>query len=748
MAKTKTRTKKKKAAPENAKPARYLIIVESRAKAATLQKFLGNDYHVIASFGHVRDLPTQSFGVSITQKFEPWYVVPRDKKRTVRDIKDHAHKSETVYMATDPDREGEAIAWHLIEAAEIDDSRVQRIAFHEITKTAIQKALQEPREIDMNLVESQQARRILDRLVGFKISPLLSKRIRGAVGAGRVQSVALRFVVDREREIRAFVPVEWWTVEGAFSDGAKSKKTFSAVLEGSDEKLEIADKDAADALISRLEGAAHSVAELRERRQQQRAQAPFTTASLQRAASSELSMSPSLTMRVAQQLYEGIAVGGGDAAGLITYMRTDSTQIAAEARTEAKTFIQRRFGDEYVPEKPNVYRTRTRNAQEAHEAVRPTSVYRVPEEIRDDLDSRQYRLYGLIWRRFMASQMASAHTRTVTVLSEIARDGESLPLRFRASATEVIFPGHRVVSRTGKGDDDETKAAREVILGLTKGQALHLRDLAGEQHFTEPPPRFSEASLIRLLEEEGIGRPSTYAPTVRILVSHRYCELERRQLIPTELGEAVTDAMVEYFPGIVDKGFTENLEDNLDRVAKGEAGWIELLDGFWGPFSHSLQHAEENMKKVQQPEEHTGEDCPDCGEELMIRSGRYGSFIGCSNYPECKFRRRLLKKVGVTCPDCEEGDIVERRSRRGRVFYGCSRYPDCEYTTWTRPRPPGESGDQVAAEDDDGSPADTGGPGTSDASTDRAEAEDGGDTTTSDDTAELAEVSPPDTAAG
>ncbi len=741
MARIKSEPKKKKSdAEKDSKPGRYLVVVESRAKAATLQKFLGDDYRVIASFGHVRDLPTQNFGVNIAKDFEPWYVVPRDKKRTVRDIKDRAHDSEIVYMATDPDREGEAIAWHLLEAAEIDNSRIQRIAFHEITKTAIQKALDEPREIDMNLVESQQARRVLDRLVGFKISPLLSNRIRGAVGAGRVQSVALRFVVDREREIRAFVPVEWWTVEGAFSDGPKSKKIFQAVLEGVDEKLEMADKNAADILISRLEGASHSVGELRERRQQQRAQAPFTTASLQRAASSELSMSPSLTMRVAQQLYEGIAIGGGDAVGLITYMRTDSTQIAVEARTEARTFIQRRFGDEYVPEKPNVYRTRTRNAQEAHEAVRPTSVYRVPEEIRDDLDSRQYRLYNLIWRRFVASQMASARTRTVTVLSKIVRDGETLPLRFRASATEVIFAGHRVVSRTGKGDDAEVVAAREVILGLTKGRALDLHVLAGEQHFTEPPPRFSEASLIRLLEEEGIGRPSTYAPTVRILVSHRYCELERRQLVPTELGEAVTDAMVEYFPGIVDRGFTESLEDDLDRVAKGEAGWIELLNGFWGPFSHSLQHAEDNMKKVQQPEEHTGEDCPDCGNELMIRSGRYGRFIGCSNYPECKFRRHLLKKVGVTCPDCEEGNIVERRSRRGRVFYGCSRYPACEYTTWARPRPPGESEEQAAAAGD-GDPTIPGKSG------EQAAAASDDDPTESGDAGELSEVSPPDTAA-
>ncbi len=739
MAATTTRKKKKKQSAE--KPARNLVIVESRAKAATLQKFLGDDYRVIPSFGHVRDLPTQNFGVNIAQDFEPWYVVPRDKKRTVRDIKNQANGSEIVYMATDPDREGEAIAWHLIQAAEIDRSTVQRIAFHEITKGAIQKALQEPREIDMRLVDSQQARRILDRLVGFKISPLLSKRISGAVGAGRVQSVALRFVVDREREIREFVPVEWWTVEAAFSADSKSKNVFRSVLEGSDEKLEISNKDAADALIGRLEGASHSVGELRERRQQPRARAPFTTASLQRAASSELSMSPSLTMRVAQQLYEGIAVGGGDPVGLITYMRTDSTQIAAEARTEAKGFIQRRFGDEYVPDKPNTYRTRTRNAQEAHEAVRPTSVYRVPDEISDDLDTRQYRLYDLIWRRFLASQMAAARTRTVTVLTDIVRHGETLPLRFRASATEVLFAGHRIVSRTGKGEDAETKAGRKVILGLEKGQALHLLDLAGERHFTEPPPRFSEASLIRLLEEEGIGRPSTYAPTVRLLVSHHYCELERRQLVPTELGEAVTDAMIEYFPGIVDKGFTSRLEDDLDRVAKGDEGWIELLDGFWEPFSHTLQHAEENMRKVHQPEEPTGEACPDCGNELMIRSGRYGKFIGCSNYPECTYRRRLLKKVGVTCPHCEEGDVVERRTRRGRVFFGCSRYPDCEYTTWTRPRPPPEDSDKIAAGEGDHL---TGEGESGEESSDTVD----GHTPSTGDSGDLTEVSRPDSAAG
>ena len=707
MAKTKTAAKKKKkkttAAKKGgaAKRLRDLVVVESRAKATTLQKFLGDDYLVVASFGHVRDLPTRNIGVNVNRDFEPLYVVPRDKKAAVRNLKEQAEDSRIVYMATDPDREGEAIAWHLLAAAEIDESKVQRITFHEITESAIQHALGEPGEIDMGLVNSQQARRILDRLVGFKISPLLARRITGAVGAGRVQSVALRFVVDREREIRKFVPVEWWTVEGSFAAEESARAVFGAVLEAADEKLAIGDADAANALIDRLEGASYAVAELRERRQQQKAQAPFTTASLQRAASNELGMSPSLAMRVAQQLYEGIDLGAGERVGLITYMRTDSTQIAADARTEAKGFIQRRFGNEYVPEKPNSYRTKTRNAQEAHEAVRPTSVYRVPDEIKDSLDERQFRLYGLIWRRFVASQMTTARTRTVTVLAGISHDGEELPLRFRASATEVVFAGHRVVSRTKKGEDADVVAARKIILGLEKNQTLHLREVAGQQHFTEPPPRFSEASLIRMLEEEGIGRPSTYAPTVRILVSHRYCELDRRQLRPTELGEAVTDAMIEHFAGIVDKSFTRRMEGDLDRVAKGEEGWVDLLDSFWGPFSETLEQAETNMKQVKQAEEPIGEACPedDCDGELVIRSGRYGRFIGCTNYPECKYRRRLLKKVGVTCPDCEEGDVVERRSRRGRVFFGCSRYPDCEYTTWTRPKPPGETGDAAGTEE-------------------------------------------------
>lgn len=677
-----------------------LIIVESRAKASTLQKFLGDGYVVIPSYGHVRDLPTRSIGVNVSQKFEPTYLIPRGKKKALRDIKEQAKESKTVYMATDPDREGEAIAWHLIHAADIDRAKVQRITFHEITSTAIRKALTQPHEIDMNLVDAQQARRILDRLVGFKLSPLLSRRISGAGGAGRVQSVALRFVVEREKEIRQFVPIEWWTVEGIFSDASARGKKFYSVLEGMDQKLEIPTEKNANSLISDINGASHVVGGLRERRQRQRAQPPFTTASLQRSASSDLGMSPTLTMRIAQQLYEGISVGEGDAVGLITYMRTDSTNISPEAQSSAGEFIKERYGADYVPANPNVYRTRTRNAQEAHEAVRPTSIYRVPNDIREDLDPQQYRLYNLIWRRYVASQMTPAQTRTVTVVTEITRDGEVLPYRFRASATEELFPGHRVVSRTGKEEPANVVEARDIILGLVKGQPLHLDDLTAEQHFTEPPPRFSEASLIRLLEEEGIGRPSTYAPTVRRLVAHRYCELERRQLVPTELGEYVTNALVEHFPGIVDRSFTQQLENDLDKVASGEEGWIELLGGFWGPFSESLQQAETNMERVQSSEP-TGENCPnqDCDGELVIRTGRNGRFIGCTEYPECTYTRTFLKIVGGKCPGkCQDdlrnglimesdvGDIVERRSRKGRTFFGCSRYPECTYVSWARPR--------------------------------------------------------------
>lgn len=691
-----------------------LIIVESRAKASTLQKFLGDGYAVIPSYGHVRDLPTRSIGVNVSQAFDPTYLVPRDKKRALRDIREQAHESKTVYMATDPDREGEAIAWHLIHAADIDQAKVRRITFHEITDTAIRKALADPHEIDMNLVNAQQARRILDRLVGFKLSPLLSRRISGAGGAGRVQSVALRFVVEREQEIRRFVPIEWWTVEGIFSGTSAKGKKFHAVLEGLEQKLEIPTEENASSIISDISDAIHVVGGLRERRQRQRAQPPFTTASLQRSASSELGMSPTLTMRLAQQLYEGIAVGGGDAVGLITYMRTDSTTISTEAQLSAGQFIEEQYGADYVPAKPNIYRTRTRNAQEAHEAVRPTSIDRVPNDIRGDLDPQQYRLYNLIWRRYVASQMTPAQTRTVTVLTEISREGTVLPYRFRASATEELFPGHRVVSRTGREEPAEVLDARDIILGLVKDTPLRLEDLTAEQHFTEPPPRFSEASLIRLLEEEGIGRPSTYAPTVRRLVSHRYCELERRQLVPTELGEYVTNALVEHFPGIVDRQFTQQLEDDLDKVANGEAGWIELLGGFWGPFNESLQKAETNMERIQSSEP-TGENCPneDCGGGLVIRTGRNGRFIGCTEYPECTYTRTFLKIVGGKCQGkCQDdlrsglivesnvGDIVERRSRKGRTFFGCSRYPDCTYVSWARPR--GKSDSEKTTIDVDG----------------------------------------------
>ncbi len=661
-----------------------LVIVESRAKADTLQKFLGSGYRVIASIGHVRDLPKGSIGVSIANQFEPLYIVPREKRKIVAGIGEAARESQSVILATDPDREGEAIAWHLLGAAELDPAKVRRVTFHEITEDAIREAMEHPTSIDMDLVESQQARRILDRLVGFQIGPLLSKRIHGANSAGRVQSVALRFVVDREREITAFVAREWWSVEAQFSKSADDSRKFSAELEPLKGKLKISEKAEADKIVGGLKGSDFRVSDIKERTSSGRPSAPFTTASLQRAASSRLSMSPSATMRVAQQLYEGLDVGAEEGqVGLITYMRTDSTQVASSAQQQARAFIAERFGDDMVPAKPPLYRAKSRGAQEAHEAIRPTSAYRTPEAVAGFLDERQNRVYELIWRRFVASQMMSARSRALTVLIDGSNDGAPIPYRFRASASEILFQGHFAVTRAGEKKDETEEIAREVVLSLSPGDTLQARKIDGIQHFTEPPPRYSEASLIRELEESGIGRPSTYAPTIETLQKRKYVELERRALHPTALGETVTDAMVEHFPEIVDKAFTSRMESDLDRVASGDRGRVDFLNEFWERFSPSLDSARENMKAVKAPVVELDEECPLCGKQLLVRSGRSGNFVGCSGFPECRYTRAI--GIGVECPKCQEGVVVERVTRRRRKFFGCSRYPDCDYASWKRP---------------------------------------------------------------
>ena len=661
--------------------------MESRAKADTLQKFLGRDYKVLASIGHVRDLPKGSIGVNIVNDFDPLYIVPRDKRKIVSRIGDAARNAESVILATDPDREGEAIAWHLVGAAGLDPAKVRRVTFHEITEEAIRDAMDHPTGIDMKLVDSQQARRILDRLVGFQISPLLSKGIPGANSAGRVQSVALRFVVDREREIKAFVPRQWWSIRAQFSKSSDDSRVFPADLEPLKGKLEISSKAQADEIVAGLAGVDFRVSDIKERTSSSRPTAPFTTAALQRAASSKLGMSPSATMSVAQRLYEGVNIGAeGGQVGLITYMRTDSTQVARSAQQEARAFISESFGRELVPGRPPLYRTRSRRAQEAHEAVRPTSVFRTPESVAPYLDRRQNRLYELIWRQFVGSQMKPARIRRLTILIEGTKNGASIPYRFRAGTSETVFQGHFVVTRAGAKTNKAEEIARQVLLSLDPRDGLHARSIDGIQHFTEPPPRYTEASLIRELEECGIGRPSTYAPTIDTLRRREYVEIERRALRPTPLGESVTDAMVRHFPEIVDKAFTSRMESDLDLVASGDRGRVDFLSEFWGEFSPTLATARDNIQRVKAPVEELDEDCPECGKQLIIRSGRSGKFVGCSGYPDCRYTRAV--GIGVKCPECHDGEVVERRTRRGRrrrKFYGCSRYPDCDYASWKRP---------------------------------------------------------------
>ena len=648
--------------------------MESRAKADTLQKFLGRGYKVLASIGHVRDLPRGSIGVNIVNDFDPLYIVPRDKRKIVARIGEAAQNAGAVILATDPDREGEAIAWHLVGAAKLDPGKIRRVTFHEITEEAIQAAMDHPTAIDMDLVESQQARRILDRLVGFQISPLLSKGIPGANSAGRVQSVALRFVVDREREIKAFVPREWWSVRAQFSRYSDDSRVFPADLEPLKGKLDISSKSQADEIVAGLKGVDFRVSDIKERTSSSRPSAPFTTAALQRAASSRLGMSPSATMSIAQRLYEGINIGAeGGQVGLITYMRTDSTQVARSAQHQARAFIAESFGGELVPAKPPLYRTKSRSAQEAHEAIRPTSVYRTPESVAPHLDRRQNRLYELIWRQFVGSQMKPARIRRLTVLIDGSNKGVSIPHRFRAATSETVFQGHFVVTRAGAKTDKAEEIARRVLLSLRPSDDLLARSIEGIQHFTEPPPRYTEASLIRELEEGGIGRPSTYAPTVDTLQKRKYVEIEKRALHATPLGEAVTDAMVRHFPEIVDKAFTSRMESDLDLVASGDRGRVDFLSEFWGEFGPTLATARENIQPVKAPVEELDEECPECGKQLLLRSGRSGKFVGCSGYPECRYTRAV--GIGVNCPKCEDGVVVERVTRRRRKFFGCSRYP-------------------------------------------------------------------------
>ena len=673
---------------------RKLIVVESPTKARTIKKFLGRNFAVESSMGHVRDLPKSKLGVEVENNFAPSYVIPRDKNATIKKLKDQAQKSSEILLATDPDREGEAIAWHLLEAlkrkTKNQDLSAKRVVFHEITQDAVLHALEEPRDINADLVDAQQARRVLDRLVGYKMSPFLWRKVQRGLSAGRVQSVALRLIVDREREIEAFVPQEHWSLHANLSKVPANRKQdlFDAdLVQLQGKKPEIGDGEAAQAIQDELDGAVWPVQKISIRERRRRPSAPYTTSTMQQDASGRLSFGAARTMRLAQQLYEGIEIGGEGQVGLITYMRTDSVQVSNEAVAQVRAFIGQTYGEEEIPDAPNRYTSRVKNAQEAHEAIRPTSAFRTPEQMGAFLDANQLKLYSLIWRRFVASQMRPALLETTSVDIVPQKDGSDLKCRFRASATRVKSPGFYQVYRADEEPEDEKKS----LPPLEEGEVLDLRKLWPEQYFTQPPPRYSEASLIRALEEEGIGRPSTYAPILSVIQERTYVERERRSLKPTELGMVVRDILVKHFPDIIKTEFTAAMEEDLDAISRGEKQWTPVLEEFYGGFSAALDKADQEAERVQRPVVETGEMCELCGKPLLLREGRFGKFIGCSGFPQCRNTKQYLDTIGVKCPQCEQGDVVRKRNRRGNVFYSCSRYPDCEFASSRPPGAPNES---------------------------------------------------------
>ena len=724
-----------------------LVIVESPAKARTVGQILGRRYVVTASQGHVRDLPKGKMGVDLERDFEPSYVTMRDKMPLVKEIKRAGDEAADIYLATDPDREGEAISWHLQTAAGWDKATnkpPKRVVFHEITKDAVEEAFKNPREIDMKLVNAQQARRILDRLVGYQISPLLGKRVQRGLSAGRVQSVALRLVTDREKEIQAFVPVESWTLDAQLhkaADPVDKPNLFPAALhsiKGNRRRLSIAVESEARSYEAELKDAVYAVAEVRKREVRQRPAAPFTTSTMQQEAGRKLRFTTQRTMSVAQQLYEGLSVGSEGSVGLITYMRTDSTQVAETAVQEARTYIREKYGREYLPDKPRAYRTRTKAAQEAHEAIRPTAIGRSPESLKDYLTTEQFRLYSLIWARMLASQMSDARSDATTVNIDAAckpqANGEAgRVFNFRASGSVLTFPGFRTLYLEGK-DEGDAEENTNSLPELAVGDALNCNSLESNQHFTQPPPRFTEATLVKAMEERGIGRPSTYAPTIGVLLARSYVTKEQNALHPSQLGMTVSDLLAQFFTDIMNPDFTAIMEEKLDEVSQGERDWVPMLQEFYGPFAQELLNANENMPRIKPEDEATDETCENCGMPMVIKTGRFGRFMACTGYPQCRTTRQLkdtntgdqaaadtetdevceqcgkpmvLKtgrfgqfiacsdypkcknthpmKTGATCPLCG-GDIVERGSRRG-VFYGCSNYPECKYTNNRRPLP-------------------------------------------------------------
>jgi DNA topoisomerase I len=676
----------KRGAQSRAKRKGKLVIVESPAKARTVGRFLGKEYTVKASVGHVRDLLRSQMSVDVENDFMPKYRVPNDKREVVKELKSLAKKAEEIYLATDPDREGEAIAWHLMESAGIDPDLTRRVVFHEITDAAVAEAFSHPREINMDLVDAQQARRVLDRLVGYSLSPLLWRKVRSRLSAGRVQSVALRLIVEREREIDAFNPVEYWSIEGEFRPEG-GKDNFIAKLFRIDGEEPVLENEAVvTPILVDMEKAEYSISKVKRGERRRNPSPPFTTSTLQQEASRRLGYTARRTMALAQQLYEGIDIGEGGAVGLITYMRTDSTNIAESAQTETRSFIEERYGKSFLPEAPPQYKTKSRGAQEAHEAVRPTSVLRQPESIKEYLNRDQFRLYQLIWQRFVASQMTAAVYDTLSV--EVSGKTGEHEYLLRASGSTVQFLGFLIVYEEAKDEDQVSEEAEDsrIPAGIEERQPQTLIRLLPVQHFTQPPPRYTEASLVRILEEYGIGRPSTYAPILGTIQQRGYVIRDGKRLTPTETGILVNDLITAHFPEIVDTGFTANMEEDLDKIAAGDEEWVDVIREFYDPFSQQVEKAEVEMPELNMGPEPIGRECPKCGHELVIRWGRYGKFISCSGFPDCRHTEAWLEKIGVQCPK-DSGDIVERKTRKGRIFYGCANYPECDFTSWKLPLP-------------------------------------------------------------
>ncbi|WP_248926385.1 type I DNA topoisomerase [Paenibacillus hamazuiensis] len=653
-----------------------LVIVESPAKAKTIGKYLGNKFIVKASMGHIRDLPKSQMGVEIKKNFEPKYITIRGKGNVLKELKDARKKVKKVYLAADPDREGEAIAWHLAHYLELGEDEACRVVFNEITKQAVKDAFKTPRKINQDLVNAQQARRILDRLVGYKISPLLWKKVKKGLSAGRVQSVAVKLIYDRENEIKAFVPEEYWTITASLKAGQSSFEAKFYQADG--DKKELHNEAEVQAVLKAIEGQTFIVREVKEKERLRNPSPPFITSSMQQEAARKLNFRAAKTMSVAQQLYEGIDIGSEGTVGLITYMRTDSTRISPVAQEEAKEYITAKYGEAYYPETPRSYLKKTANAQDAHEAIRPSSVLREPEQIKEYLSRDQYRLYKLIWERFVASQMASAVMDTMTVDIVV---GTTI---FRAVGSKVKFPGFMKVYVEGTDDGGNTEEEK-FLPPLKSGDKVKKERIEPKQHFTQPPPRYTEARLVRALEEMGIGRPSTYAPTLETIQKRGYVAIEDKKFVPTELGELVIEQMVEFFPEILDVEFTAQMEEELDHVEEGKEDWVKVLEQFYSSLEKRLEVAEEEMEKIEIQDEVSDEVCEKCGKHMVYKLGRFGKFLACSGFPDCRNTKPIVKDTGVTCPTCKEGKVVERRSKKGRVFYGCDQYPGCDFVSWDKP---------------------------------------------------------------